>query len=80
MLKMHYFLVISLNFTIIYDLEVSHDYHIWIVACYPTSLPKSTFSDCMLVTNGWWDIYTTEISKCYKSGLDLVLKLKESLV
>lgn len=54
MLKMHYFLVISLNFTIIYDLEVSHDYHIWIVACYPTSLPKSTFSDCMLVTNGWW--------------------------
>lgn len=52
MLKMHYFLIISLNFTIIYDLEVNYDSHIWIVACYPTSLPNSMFSDFMLVMVG----------------------------
>lgn len=53
MLEMHYFLIISLNFTIIYDLEVNYYYHIWIVAYYPISLPDSTFSDFLLVTNGW---------------------------
>ena len=71
-LKTYHFLIILLQFTIVYALKVIYICRICVVetlyhgGCY-VSLLNSTVSDTSLVawTQRWWKLYTREVGKRY---------------
>lgn len=78
-IEVYHFLVILVYFTIMYALDVIYSMASkWrkycVITCYWVSLPKSTFSDFILVVWIWsgWGCLQHRNKKCYKSGLDLL--------